>query len=434
MKTGLLLLLIIFFSSAVFSQNQDYYNKAHLRYDDYVYVENIASVQLLKYNLAQGYDFPSIQLGSNEKLMLTFDDLNSGTGGYMYTMVLCNADWTPSQLMPMEYIEGLTEIFFNQSRYSFNTTMKYSHYEVLLPADNIKPTKAGNYLLIVYPEGEPEKPVLTRRMFVYQNLVDAKLNVRLATQPERRYTHQELNLVINKSGYFMPDPFSFLTVVIQQNGRKDNMKTLVRPRNIKGDLITYSYLNDIVFPAGNEYRKLDIRSFFRQSARVKKMSFDSSGFQIDMMPDPMRGRENYKFYDDINGRYRIINWDDPHLSSMIESDYGYVHFTMPVNIFNMDGEYYIMGELTNWRLDPKYKMKYNPETGVYETTLLLKQAYYDYMYVFLPNKAKVAQTSDTEGDRSATENEYHVFVYYRDPGEIYDRLINLSFFSSVVGD
>ena len=428
-----LLSFFLLFSLTIVAQ-EDYYEKNHIRYDDYVYKDNIATVQLLKYNYDAALDFPTIQLGTEEKLLLTFDDLTSNTIGYMYKLQLCNSDWTPSQLMQMEYIQGLTEMFCNQSRYSFNTTKRYSHYEVVLPSNQMKITKSGNYLLIVYPEGEENNPIITRRFFVFENKVNVEANVRLATTPQKRLTHQELYLVVDKLNYDMPDPYSFLTVVIQQNGRKDNIKTLKRPRNVNGNKISYSYLDDIVFAAGNEFRKLDIRSFRVNTGRVQTIDWDTNGFHLHIMPDPLRMTLNYVFIPDINGRFQIINWDDPHLSSMIESDYGYVHLTLPVNSYASDGEYYVMGEFTNWRFDPKYKLQYNPAKNSYEATLLLKQAYYDYAYVFLPNGSKVAKTNVTEGNHSATENEYHIFVYYRDPGEIYDRLINLSTVSSSQGN
>ena len=126
----------------------------------------------------------------------------------------------------------------------------------------------------------------------------------------------------------------------------------------------------------------------------------------------------------------MINWDDPHLSEKIESDYAFVHFLLPVPEPYADGEVFLIGSFTNWRLDQFSKLNYNKESGAYETTLILKQGYYDYNYVFLPNESTKGDISKIEGNHSDTENSYYIYVYYRDQGELYDRLIAIQTISS----
>lgn len=422
------LILIILFSSQIAIAQEDYYNKSHLRYDDYVYSENIKSVQLYKKN--DEYSIPMIALGSQEQLQLAFDDLESGMGTYNYSFILCNNDWTPADLMPMEYIEGLTSDYFNNTHQSFNTTIHYTHYETLLPSPEIKITKSGNYLLKVYPDGEPDNPIITRRFYVYQNLVSVEAEAFLAKAPQDRNHKQEIFIKINTNQYPMPDIYGSLTVKVQQNGRKDNIKTLHKPKIITANYLYYNGIGDIVFDGGNEFRKMDIRSFRIQSARMASLTYDSSGYQIQLLPDAIRAHKNYLNYQDINGQFGVINWDDPHLSEKIESDYGFVHFTLPVPIPYEDGEIYLLGNFTNWRMDAQSKLNYNKEKKAYETTLILKQGYYDYNYIFVPNGKTEGDISRIEGNHSETENMYHVFVYYRDQGEMYDKLISVQSFSS----
>lgn len=416
------LLFFIFYSTLALSQN-DYYNENHLRYDDYTYSKNIATVELIKLNAE--FSLPAILLNSDEKLLLSFDDLSSNTTGYYYKLILCNHDWTPSDLMPMEYNGGLIDIFFNTNQLSFNTTISYSHYQTTIPSADMKINKSGNYLLVIYPEDKPDNPIITRRFYVYENKINIEANAEKCSNPQDYLTGQQIKLSIDPLDFTINDPYSNLFVVIQQNGRKDNIKTLSKPKSIKNGKIIYSYLNEIVFDAGNEFRRLDMRSFLIQSSNIDHIKYNSSGYQIYMLPDAVRFNQKYINYKDIDGKLSVINWDDPVLSDEIESDYGYVHLLLPVKNYNFEGSYYIMGALTNWRFDPEFKLVYNSGLNAYEVVLKLKQAYYEFNYVFLPNKNTIATTANTEGNFSETENEYHIYVYHRDQGELFERLIGI---------
>ena len=68
-------------------------------------------------------------------------------------------------------------------------------------------------------------------------------------------------------------------------------------------------------------------------------------------------------------------------------------------------------------------MVYNPATGLYERSMLLKQGAYNYQYLIVPPGAKRGYTNRIEGDKYQTVNEYTARVYHRRKGERYDRLI-----------
>ena len=89
------------------------------------------------------------------------------------------------------------------------------------------------------------------------------------------------------------------------------------------------------------------------------------------------------------------------------------------------GKIYIDGEMTNHLYTPYNEMVYNPQTGKYEKTLLLKQGSYNYQYLFLPDGANAASAAPIEGNYYETINEYLVKVYHRAQGERYDRLIGI---------
>jgi hypothetical protein len=427
------ILLFSLLSLGSFSQSAgEYYDGQHIRYDDYVYVENLKSVQLTRPGFEQSAPF--IELNSTGQLLLRFDDLSNQGLTYYYTFIQCNSDWTPSSLMPMEYIDGMSEDFFNSSFQSFNTTIHYTHYTAMIPSDNMKLTKSGNYILKVYPEGEPDNPVITRRFYVYENKVGIDIEYFPARTPKDQYTKQELFIKVNPNGYPMPNVYEDLTMIVQQNGRKDNMLVRKKPKMITGEYLYYNLIGDIVFNGGNEFRVFDIRSLKTQSARINTITYDSAGYQVDLLMDFSRYGKNYLAYQELNGRYQVIEWDNTQFSDQVEADYAYVNFHFKLDSVLENGGIYLLGELTNWRMDEYSRLAYNPLYGEYTTTLLLKQGYYNYQYIYVPNGSQRGYVEPFEGNHVETGNTYVVYVYYRDQGQIYDRLIGLSFINTSDGN
>jgi hypothetical protein len=93
---------------------------------------------------------------------------------------------------------------------------------------------------------------------------------------------------------------------------------------------------------------------------------------------------------------------------------------------------YILGELTGYGKDPDALLTYYPEKKAYETTLFLKQGYYDYEYATREkNRPDLPFLTDlTENNSWETENIYFILVYFRELGGRYDQLVGFSRISS----
>lgn len=396
-------------------------------------IGDIHSVKL--YRPDDQTSFPMIPLNSVESLELHFDDMEADVKNYYYSYQLCDADWQPSVLHTFEYIRGFANNRITNYRLSSVTTTRYTHYQALLPDRNCLPTHSGNYLLRVFINGDTSQIAFTKRFVVYDN--KAKLAVQLQ-QPYNASiynTHHKLNIGItpdgNKLNLMGPEDF---TVVILQNNNWVTSKTIRQPTIYRGNYYEYSDEAVTAMPAGMEWRWADLRSLRLMSERVERMDTRRDTTQVYLKTDAPRNGNIRVQYRDNNGAYTVEALDNVNL--FWQSDYGNVHFSFrpPGGTAFKDRDVYIFGELTGWLQDAPGPMQFNEERGVYEGDLLLKQGYYNYLYVTVPKGTRgLADFGATEGNNWVTDNQYTVLVYYRPFGARVDELVSATVVTSVFG-
>ena len=213
MKQNIFILLFLYVI-VVFSQtnNDDYFDNNQIRYTDYIYKENIKSVILCR----EGWElsYPAINLYSNERLSLSFDEISSDTKDYYYKIIHCTYDWKPSDLMPMEYIKGITNDQITEYKFSFNTIVTYTHYFLNFPSNDMLITKSGNYIIIVYEDNDEENIVLSKRFLIYEPVVSINARVERSSNLGLIKSHQEVNFIVNADKLSLNDPYTEIKPVI----------------------------------------------------------------------------------------------------------------------------------------------------------------------------------------------------------------------------
>jgi Domain of unknown function (DUF5103) len=397
---------------------------------DHIYRPNIRTVKLFKYG--DIYSYPVIQLGNNEQLELHFDDMDNDVKNYYYSFQLCNADWTPANVQTFDYIRGFQTNRIGTYRSSSIVQTRYTHYQAILPERNSGPTKGGNYLLKVFLNDDTSRLAFTRRLLVVNKKASVAAQVLQPFNGSLFQTHQRVQAGISTAGTQL-NPFSpqDLKLVILQNYNWGSASLIDRPTLFRGNYYEYSDEAFTGFPATKEWRWADLRSFRLRSDRVQKIvdSDTSSRTDIYINPDVDRRQQIYMYYRDINGLFTSENQDNG--NAYWQADYAWVHFTYvpPGNQPVQGRKLYIFGELTQYLPDEASRMEFNAAKGVYEKALYLKQGYYNYSYVSLPDQPQrgvPAIPENAEGNYWGTENSYMILLYFRPFGARADELVGFS--------
>ena len=381
--------------------------------------KNIHTALLHKLNDPLSY--PIIRLNSNEKLHLNFDDFTTDLQEYYYTLIHCNSDWTQSNLMKSEYIDGFFDNRIENYEFSFNTLQKYTNYQLVFPEENLKPVLSGNYIISVFINNNPDEVVLQKRFMILDEKISISAQVKRSTIIDERQYKQEVDFNINHGSMYIANPYSDIKVVVKQNNRDDNVINNLKPLFVKHDHLVYDYEQVNSFEAGNEYRYFDIKSIRYQSERIKDIKFDSNEIYVELYSDFSRSFNEYISLPDINGNF-LINKQEA-WNSDTESEYVNVKFSLLENRKISYGDIYLIGRFTDWNIKDKYKLIWNKKTRKYECNTLLKQGYYNYLYILMDSTNKKTNLSFIEGSHYQSKNEYYIYVYFRDLGKTYDQLI-----------
>jgi len=408
---GLFFVLISFLQMAVAQQQFVYENK--------VYQPQIKTVICANSNKEQS--LPVILLNSGEQIDFSFDDLDGGSKNYWYTIEHCTSDWKSSRLSPLDYLNSYADDRITEYDYSSNTLQKFTHYSLRFPNQQIVPKLTGNYLLKVYLDGNIQKPAISQRFYVVDNLATASVEIVPSSQVPLRSTNQKINFSIFPT-VPIQNPYADIKVVLMQNGISQTAITNTKPSFVRQGAITYNDLLTNDFPGGNEFRKFDIRSIRYKGEHVQEILRDIA-LSVFLFADGGSTTRYTSQYDE-NGNFFIRNQDgrDQHT----DSDYAHVLFTLAANAPSGNGDVYVAGRFNDYAMNAENKMTFDPAKKRFYTSIFLKQGVYDYKYFW--KDAATGKVNDIffEGSFFETDNTYQLFVYYRKAGGRWDELISFT--------
>ena len=360
-----------------------------------------------------------IELGSDDVVRFSFDEMSHVYHRYVCRITHHKADGAMSELSEIDYLDGFNDFVIDEWENSHNTTQLYTHYTFTLPNDDIALKVSGNYRVSVYDEADDtESPVVTFGFSAVEPKV--YIQAKVSGDTDRTYNdgEQQLSFVVNHMRCNVLSPETELIPVVFQNRRFDNVVVGVKPTYIKGSEVEYVHNDKLIFEAGNEYRRFELTDPNSPGMNVEDVVFHDSAYHALLYID--KPRLSYSNVIDENGRFYINTLEGYGLP--IEADYVNVHFAIDMP-YRTGGNFYLTGDFCGNSFDKKNILLYDNEEGYYFASHLLKLGVYNYQYVWLPDGSRKTTVSLSEGNFYNTDNEYLIYIYHREFGARYDKLV-----------
>lgn len=368
---------------------------------------------------------PVLLLNGGDYLTIEFDELAEDNRYLRYSLQHCNADWQPSAMAESEYLDGFNVGEVEEYDFSQATVTHYVHYRIILPDDKMRPLLSGNYLLKVYDSDNPDETLLQARFSVTEQRVGISAGITSTTDIDINRGHQQLTVSVDCGTAPVQSPFADLKLYIQQNRRLDNEVMLPHPTRVVNRTAVYEHQRPLIFPAGNEFRRFETVTINFPGMKIDRTGFYDPYYHAVIATDEQR--TTYQYDSTQKGRFLIRNAESDGPSET-EADYVVTHFALYAP--ELKGEtVFLNGDFVHQNFNQESQMVYNPATGLFERSMLLKQGSYNYQYLTGTPSKDGSRTRAVEGDFYETDNEYTVKVYTRLPGERYDRLIGYATFN-----
>jgi Domain of unknown function (DUF5103) len=374
-------------------------------------------IRTISFVQGQNNVIPIFKIG--EGFEFNFDDLHGTEDNYFYEITHYNYNWTASDLVKNEYLEGVDNMRIQDYENSFNTLQLYSHYRLKFPNKLTRITKSGNYLISIFNDNH--ELVFSKKFIIYEGLAEVPMQVKRARNVTDNSYKQNLDFSIKSTTLLFQNPNQNVKVVLLQNADWNTAIYNIKPQYTIGNDLIFKYDKETQFYAGNEYLNFDSKQIRFGNNSIARVDSNGGLYNSHLYTDNARKNKVYTFFPDVNGNFQVRNLNGQ--NSDVDADYSWVYFTLFSPTSLADASIYVTGMFSNYSLTPEYKMDYNADKGVFEKAILIKQGFTNYHYTLLDQNNKIEQKEAIDGNFYQTENQYTALVYYRANGERYDRII-----------
>ncbi len=339
-------------------------------------------------------------------IIIEFDVQSSYAPNLNIVFKFCNKDWEPYDNVFLANYGFNTEYNLNLEKLPLRVTDARYHYIGKFPNKNVTFPFSGKWKFYITDSHDPNKIYGEDKFYVVYPEVDLKTSIEKKRLEYVIPEFASLGRTINIKTFFkLSDTlyYSYIELIeIIEN------KKILYPIMIEKDKVTDKYyfewngINEFLFIAkdikpGNEYRQTDLRDtnkFF-----LKNVNAQYDGIEVS---DFYKKRKK-----DFNGGAILIDY---------KSEYAeYMNVTFKLRApENLNSSIFLTGEFNNWQILPEFEMTNND--GLFYLTTELKRGIYDYQYVTAVNNNGEIKNIDwyaLEGNFWETENDYHIFLFYK---------------------
>ena len=352
---------------------------------------------------------PVMKLNSADRLNISFDELSHDYHRYICHIERCEADWTTAtEVFESDWLAGFNDLIIDDYDLSVNTTVPFTHYRFQLPNDQCQLRLSGNYRLHIQEDGTGDD-VLTVELMVTEQSMQLAMSATTNTDTDTNDSHQQVTMTVGYQNHSVTRPEEQIRTVVMQNGREDNCRRNVRPTFISNNGLEWSHARELIFDAGNEYRKYEVLDPTHPTMGIDYIRWDGDYYQVfPFQDDP---RPNYIYDEDADGNFVIRNSDNREIDTT--SDYVWVNYRLKTDVLST-GHIVVNGRWTTESPDT-YRLEYDEESGLYTASILQKQGYYSYQYLW-EDAGGGRRPLPSEGNFFQTENRYQALVYYKEIG------------------
>ena len=372
-----------------------------------IYSPQVKSLQVVVNQNWQS--LPVMKLNSADRLYVGFDELSHDYHRYICHIERCEADWTmATEMFESDWLNGFNDLIVDDYEHSINTTVPYTHYQFSLPNDQCHLKMSGNYRLHIQEDGTDED-VLTVEFMVTEQSMQLSMTATTNTDQDTNGRHQQVSMSIGYMNHSVVRPDEQIQTVVMQNGREDNCRRNVRPAFVNQNGQEWSHAMEYIFDAGNEYRKYEVLDPTHPTMGIDYIRWDGDHYQV--FPYISEPRPNYLYDEDADGAFYIRNSDNR--ENDIISDYVWINYRLKSDPVS-DGYIVIDGQWTTENSET-YRMTYDEDAGMYTASILQKQGYYSYQYLWEDSRG-TRRPLPSEGNFYPTENRYQAFIYFKEVG------------------
>ena len=231
---------------------------------------------------------PSIRLGSDERIIVSFDEWSEDFSDLQYRLIHCGPDWKPSGLLESEYLDGFNIDDIDDWAFSQNTFVHFVNYRVAIPNERVNPILSGNYIMEIFERDNPDEVVGEARFSISEHAADINAAVSSRTDRGLNTEWQQMELTITPTDTDIDDPYSMLRVDITQNSAPYTLSSLRTPSRMEGKSIVYTHMPELIFKAGNEFRRFETIRTNYNDMHVDSMRFLSRNYHAWLTPDRVR--------------------------------------------------------------------------------------------------------------------------------------------------
>ena len=252
---------------------------------------------------------PSIRLGSDERIIVSFDEWSEDFSDLQYRLIHCGPDWKPSGLLESEYLDGFNIDDIDDWAFSQNTFVHFVNYRVAIPNERVNPILSGNYIMEIFERDNPDEVVGEARFSIAEHAADIDAAVSSRTDRGLNTEWQQMELTITPTDTDIDDPYSMLRVDITQNSAPYTLSSLRTPSRMEGKSIVYTHMPELIFKAGNEFRRFETIRTNYNDMHVDSMRFLSRNYHAWLTPDRVRAAANYSYDQTQQGRFLVREYN-----------------------------------------------------------------------------------------------------------------------------